>query len=105
MYFLTDFPGVLFWTHPDHRWVIDAPDTHRLDAEQFIRAALGDPDVALEVLTDRTWSPGAQSAEIYRRGPIFLLGDAAHRVTPMGAAGVSMAVHDLTTWCGSSQRC
>ncbi len=94
MYFLTDLPGVLFWTHPDHRWVIDAPDTHPLAAERFVRTALGASDVALEVLADRTWSPGAQSAEIYRQGPIFLLGDAAHRVTPMGATGMSMAIHD-----------
>jgi putative polyketide hydroxylase len=94
MYFLTGLPGVLYWTHPDHRWVIDGPDIHRTEAERFVRSALGSVDVPVEVLTDHTWSPGAKSAETYRAGPVFLLGDAAHRVTPIGASGMSMAIHD-----------
>jgi putative polyketide hydroxylase len=94
MYVLTGLPGVLFWTHPDDRWVLDTPNNHQLEVGALVRAALGADDVPVEVLTDHVWSPGAQSAESYRRGPIFLLGDAAHRVTPMGATGMSMAIHD-----------
>jgi 2-polyprenyl-6-methoxyphenol hydroxylase-like FAD-dependent oxidoreductase len=81
-------------THPDHRWVINAPDIHRTEAERFVRSALGAPDVPVEVLADHTWSPGAKSAQTYRAGPVFLLGDAAHRMTPIGASGMSMAIHD-----------
>ena len=60
----------------------------------MVRAGVGVPDLTVEVFADDQWTPGAQTASSYSRGPVFLIGDAAHRVTPMGATGVSTAIQD-----------
>ncbi len=36
----------------------------------------------------------AQMADVYSRGTVFLVGDAAHRVTPRGGTGMNTAIHD-----------
>jgi tetracenomycin A2 monooxygenase-dioxygenase len=47
------------------------------------------------VLATNPWTAAAQSAARYAHGPVFLAGDAAHRVPPAGATGVSAAMHDV----------
>lgn len=96
IYFLTDRSAALIWTHPDHRWVVSAPDTTTIgDPADGIREALGIPDLRLEVLASSRWTAAAQTATRYAQGPIFLTGDAAHRFPPAGATGVSAAMHDV----------
>ena len=95
IYFLTDSGSALIWTHPDHRWVITLPDTgDDRDPLATVRKVLGVSDVRLEVLAANRWTAAAQTASRYSHGPVFLLGDAAHRFPPAGATGVSAAMHD-----------
>jgi hypothetical protein len=99
IYFLTDTGAALIWTHPDDRWVISIPDPiaglDDLDPAATVRAVLGVPDLAVEVLGSNRWTAAAQSAVRYADGPVFLAGDAAHRFPPAGATGDSTAMHDV----------
>lgn len=99
IYFLTGHAAALIWTHPDHRWVLNVPATtspdHGVeDAVATVRDALGLPDLPVKVLATTQWTAAAQTATEYIKGPIFLIGDAAHRFPPAGATGVSAAMHD-----------
>jgi putative polyketide hydroxylase len=93
--------AVLLATHPDNRWVVIRPGAGQ-DADSaadLVRSALG-VDAGIEVLGDTTWIAAVQVAHRFRRGPVFLIGDAAHRVTPVGATGISSAMADAhnLTW-------
>jgi hypothetical protein len=95
VYFLTDSHAALLWTHRDNRWVVSVPDSGQpVDEAAMVREVLGLPDLRVEVLAANRWTAAAQSATTYRSGPVFLIGDAAHRFPPAGATGVSAAMHD-----------
>ncbi len=93
--------GVLLPTHPDDRWVVmrTGVDPEAQPPKGFVSHALG-VDAEVEVLGDDTWTAAVQQAQEFRRGPVFLVGDAAHRVTPAGATGISSAMADAhnLTW-------
>jgi putative polyketide hydroxylase len=64
----------------------------------LIRLAAGDPDLQPRVERIGAFTFAAGLAESFRRGSAFLVGDAAHRVTPRGGTGLNTAVrsaHDL----------
>ncbi|MFI9388066.1 FAD-dependent monooxygenase [Kutzneria sp. NPDC052558] len=61
---------------------------------QVIRDAIGVPDLDVEIESARTWHMDAKVAEHWRRGNIFLLGDAAHRFPPTGGFGMNSSIHD-----------
>jgi tetracenomycin A2 monooxygenase-dioxygenase len=91
--------AVLLATHADQRWVVNRPFRPDLPEPpgapvDLIRTTLGLPDLTVEVLTDSTWTAAAQVARAFSAGPVFLVGDAAHRVPPAGATGVSSAMAD-----------
>jgi 2-polyprenyl-6-methoxyphenol hydroxylase-like FAD-dependent oxidoreductase len=91
-----DGGSVLLATHADQRWMVNVPirpDVPEAPAD-LVRTTLGLPDLAVEVLTDSTWTAAAQIAREFSVGPVFLVGDAAHRVPPAGATGVSSAMAD-----------
>jgi hypothetical protein len=60
----------------------------------LLRRAIGRDDVhpVLERIT--TWTFAAQLADRYRQGRSFLVGDAAHRMTPRGGTGMNTAIQD-----------
>ncbi|HSU36469.1 MAG TPA: FAD-dependent monooxygenase [Propionibacteriaceae bacterium] len=88
--------SVLIATHADHRWMVNVPIRAELPdaAVDLVRTRLGLLDLTVEVLTDSTWTAAAQTARQFSVGPVFLVGDAAHRVPPAGATGVSSAMAD-----------
>jgi 2-polyprenyl-6-methoxyphenol hydroxylase-like FAD-dependent oxidoreductase len=69
------------------RWTAD-------DARRIFSEAMG-REIAIEVLSVLTWTAGhALVAEHFRRGRVFIGGDAAHLFTPTGGLGYNTAVED-----------
>lgn len=66
------------------------------DAElvELIRTATGVPDLDVRVDAVSSFRFAAQVAERYRRGRAFLIGDAAHRMTPRGGTGMNTGIQD-----------
>jgi putative polyketide hydroxylase len=72
---------------------LEEPELRRL-----IRAAAGVHDLQPRIHQIRTFKFGAEIADRFRSGSAFLIGDAAHRVTPRGGTGMNAAIadgHDL----------
>jgi len=99
--------GVLVPSGAGDRWLYGRrwrPERERLEdytearLTGLLRAATGVPDLRPRVLAMGAFSFAAQVAERYRAGNAFLVGDAAHRMTPRGAMGMNTAIgdgHDL----------
>jgi 2-polyprenyl-6-methoxyphenol hydroxylase-like FAD-dependent oxidoreductase len=68
------------------------PTTEELIAR--IRTAAGVADLPVRVIGQTTFMFSAAIADRFRSGNVFLLGDAAHRVTPRGGTGMNSAVAD-----------
>jgi 2-polyprenyl-6-methoxyphenol hydroxylase-like FAD-dependent oxidoreductase len=79
------------------RWDSAVDDVDALTAEQmqdWIRDAAGVPDLPIEIERSSVFGYGIGLAERFRKGDAFLIGDAAHRVTPRGATGLNTAIRD-----------
>jgi 2-polyprenyl-6-methoxyphenol hydroxylase-like FAD-dependent oxidoreductase len=80
------------------RWVFaigagrEALDEAR--ATDLILAAAGDRSLRIDVEHSAPVSFGTAVAERFREGDAFLVGDAAHRVTPRGGTGLNTAMRD-----------
>ena len=106
IYFLTDGPegavvparrqaGPLGVRHGPGRWA--RPASRRSPTTQvkrWIRDAAGDPDLPIEIERSMPVAFGVGLAERFREGDAFLIGDAAHRVTPRGGTGLNTAIRD-----------
>jgi 2-polyprenyl-6-methoxyphenol hydroxylase-like FAD-dependent oxidoreductase len=61
---------------------------------RYVREALGDPDIAVEIENVQRWSASAEYAERFRDGRVFLAGDAVHVMPPTGGFGGNCGIQD-----------
>lgn len=97
-------PGLLITVNGRDRWILHVPyDPERETPEAFTpercrelvaRAAIGVPDLPVEILSALPWRVSARLADRFREGRIFLAGDAAHVVPPTGGFGMNTGIAD-----------
>ena len=94
-------PGVFLPAGRDDRWVYgfsaatDSPpaDLAEAQAAEVIRGGAGAPDLPLRIERIGAFSSVGRLADRFRVESTFLVGDAAHRVTPRGGTGMNAALH------------
>jgi putative polyketide hydroxylase len=59
---------------------------------ELIRLCAGDSGLEVEVVAVGEWERATLLADQFRQGRVFLVGDAAHRVTPAGAFGMNTSI-------------
>ncbi|MET9610245.1 FAD-dependent monooxygenase [Streptomyces sp. NPDC006512] len=59
-----------------------------------IREAIGVPDLDVEIGGKAPWHAAERVAEQYRVGRVFVVGDAAHEMSPTGAFGSNTGIQD-----------
>jgi putative polyketide hydroxylase len=69
-------------------------DYTRERSTALIRAAIGVPDLEVEVISVGAWDTGVAVADTYRLGRVLLIGDAAHRHAPWGGFGANTGIAD-----------
>ena len=96
-------PGTFLPAGQGDRWVYAfgwdprAGSMAELPQDQLIRRiqqAAGVQDLPVSVLDRRTFTFSVAIAERFRSGDAFVIGDAAHRVTPRGGTGMNTAIAD-----------
>jgi len=76
--------------------VLDSPadlDPNKIDREAYLRRALG-RDIEVEWVGVSVWTRRGVVAERYSQGPVHLLGDAVHQLSPTGALGMNTGIAD-----------
>lgn len=61
---------------------------------ELLATATGVPDIAPEIIAEQPFTMTAAVATAFQAGRAFLVGDAAHRMTPVAGIGMNTAVHD-----------
>jgi hypothetical protein len=82
-----------------HYQVPPSVDWRTVDGKAIVAAMIG-ADVPFEIISGGPWTGGlALVAEHYRRGRVFLAGDAAHLFTPLGGLGMNTGIGDVMNLC------
>ena len=95
--------GLFVPTSTDDRWIYarewhpargdDIADWTPQRCTALLRAGSGLPDLRPEILAVMPFVMGGHVARAFRSGRGFLVGDAAHRTTPVGGTGMNTAIH------------
>jgi 2-polyprenyl-6-methoxyphenol hydroxylase-like FAD-dependent oxidoreductase len=80
--------------YPSAPWANVADGITEQRALELLRAAIGVPDIAVDIEDIAPWRAVADSADRYQDGRIFLAGDAAHVLPPNGGYGGNAGVQD-----------
>jgi 2-polyprenyl-6-methoxyphenol hydroxylase-like FAD-dependent oxidoreductase len=67
--------------------------------EEYVRIALGDSSIPVEVEDLMKWQESADTAERYQSGRVFLAGDSAHAITPYGGWNGNCGIQDAHNLC------
>ena len=96
--------GVLLPVDNRERWVFHAPwrpeDGETLEdftderCAAHIRAAVGVPDLEVEITGKAPWRAAERVADRYAEGRVLLAGDAVHEMSPTGAFGSNTGIQD-----------
>ena len=70
------------------------PDMSEERCVEYVREALGAPELAIEIENVQQWNACADWAERFQEGQVFLAGDAAHDMPPTGGFGGNTGVAD-----------
>ncbi|MGH3827488.1 MAG: FAD-dependent oxidoreductase, partial [Pseudonocardiaceae bacterium] len=100
---VTGAEGVFLPTSADDQWIYGR-ERHPERGEaiedwtpqrctELIRTGTGLPDLRPEILAIMPFVMSGQVATTFRAGRAFLVGDAAHQTTPVGGAGMNIAIH------------
>jgi putative polyketide hydroxylase len=92
----------LFSVDGANRWIIgmrfSKDNTKEFFSDDYciqeIRRVVGMPDLVVKIINKSFWTMAAQIASQYRKGRIFLAGDAAHRLPPTGGFGMNTGIQD-----------
>ena len=68
-----------------------APES--VDVDELVRRWIG-PEVPVEVISALPWTCRSIVADCWRRGPVFLAGDAVHQHSPQGGFGMNTGLGD-----------
>ncbi|HEX3779866.1 MAG TPA: FAD-dependent oxidoreductase [Pseudonocardiaceae bacterium] len=92
---LIPFDGARRWVYSvdlaDGETVGDYDEQRCLD---LVRAAAGDRGLTIDLRARMSWTLDMGVAARFRAGPLFLVGDAAHRFPPTGGFGMNSGIQD-----------
>jgi 2-polyprenyl-6-methoxyphenol hydroxylase-like FAD-dependent oxidoreductase len=93
-----DSTGMLVTVDSEKDWVFhtknDGAEYTPERCQDLLRKAIGDPALEVEILSVLRWRPRGQLADSFQQGRVFLAGDAAHTVPPIGAFGLNTGIAD-----------
>lgn len=61
---------------------------------ELIRTAVGQGDIDVELINHEAWNTGSWVCDEYRKGRVFIAGDAAHRQPPWGGYSPNLGIAD-----------